>query len=399
MKDQLLERGIEEVIDRDSLEKKLKSGKKLRIKYGVDPTKPDIHLGHAVAMWKLRRLQEQGHRVIFLIGDYTTKIGDPSGRNSARPMLSDEEIKKNAKTYFKQLRKILDPRKTEIRYNSEWYSKLKFNELIEIAGKFTVANIIERDDFSKRLKSGTDVGLHELLYPLMQAYDSVMLKADVAFCGMDQKFNELAARELQKKMGLPPQDIVMVELLVGTDGKIKMSKSANNYIGISEPPFEIYGKVMSISDDLIIPYFTLVTDLSEGGLEIVKKEMKEGVNPREIKARLAYLLVETYYDSEAAEKVAEEFNKTFRDKQTPQDIPEVKVSDKEGGVLVDFLVRHNLVKSKSEGRRLIEQGGVRVEQKVVEDANKRITPQEGMIIQIGKRKFFRLKMLGKRKKK
>jgi tyrosyl-tRNA synthetase len=245
-----LEKGIVEIIDNKSYREKLES-KKLRIKMGFDPTRPDIHLGHAVGLWKLRKLQDLGHKIIFLIGDYTAKIGDPSGRNSTRPVLSDQEIKENAKTYFAQVGKILDVNKAEVRYNSEWYDKMNLNDILHLMGKFTVAQIIERDDFEKRLKMGIDVGMHEVLYPIMQAYDSVMLKADVEFGGSDQKFNMLAGRDLQRKMGQSPQDVVMVKLLVGTDGKEKMSKSLNNYIGITENENEMFGKVMSIPDGVV----------------------------------------------------------------------------------------------------------------------------------------------------
>ncbi|MDO8444396.1 MAG: tyrosine--tRNA ligase, partial [bacterium] len=246
MNKEFFERGISEIIDAKSFDLKLKSKKKMLIKYGVDPTMPDIHLGHAVSMWRLRYLQDLGHKIMFLIGDYTTKIGDPSGRNTARPILDDAEIRENARTYFEQAGKIIDVYKAQVWYNSQWFTAMQFNDILKLTSQFTVAQIIDRDDFDKRLKSGVDVGMHEILYPVMQAFDSVELKADVEFGGTDQKFNMLAGRHLQKKMGQTPQDVVIVKLLVGLDGKVKMSKSANNYIAITEPADSMFGKVMSI---------------------------------------------------------------------------------------------------------------------------------------------------------
>lgn len=389
MNKDFFKKGVAEIIEESSIKKKLASGKKLRIKYGVDPTRPDIHLGHAVAMWKLKELQDEGHIIIFLIGDYTTKIGDPSGRSAARPILSDEEIKQNAKTYFDQVGKILDVKKTEIRYNSEWYTKMSFNDILQIAGKFTVAGIIERDDFSNRLKKGVDVGLHELLYPLMQAYDSVVLEADIAFCGTDQKFNELAGRELQKKMGQKPQDIIMVRLLVGLDGKEKMSKSLNNYIGITEDANSMFGKVMSISDSLINEYFELCTDVSAGDMKKYDKQIKAGTNPRDIKAVLAAKIVELYYDKKAAERAKEEFSKVFSKKELPTDIPEKKI--KGTYALPLFLIELGACSSNSEARRLIEQGALRVDGTKITDPKSEIAAHPGMIVQVGKKKFYKIK--------
>jgi len=390
MNEEFFEKGIAEIIDEKSLKEKLKSGKKLRIKYGVDPTRPDIHIGHAVSMWKLKALQDAGHTIIFLIGDYTTKIGDPSGRNTTRPMLSDAEIKVNAASYFEQASKILDLDKAEVRYNSEWLAKLTFNDILQIAGKFTVAQIIERDDFEKRLKSGNDVGLHEMFYPLMQAYDSVILKADVEFGGTDQKFNILAGRDLQKKMGQAPQDVILVKLLVGTDGKVKMSKSVDNYIGITEEPNSIFGKTMSIPDNMVIEYFTLATLLSMKEVAKIEDELKSGANPRDLKMKLAGEIVELYYGKEAAKAAREEFINVFSNKALPSDIPEVKIE--EGSYeLPAFLVRLGAVSSNSEARRLIEQGGLKIDETRITDWKSPIGVKSGMLVQAGKMKYYRIK--------
>lgn len=382
-------RGISEIISEKSLMERLKSGKKLRIKYGVDPTRPDIHLGHAVSMWKLKELQDAGHIIIFLIGDYTTKIGDPSGRSTTRPMLSDEEIKDNAKTYFDQVGKILDVKKTEIRYNSEWFSKMHFNDVLQIAGKFTVANIIERDDFAKRLKGGIDVGLHEVLYPIMQAYDSVVLNADIEMGGGDQKFNMLAGRELQKKMGQAPQDIILTDLLVGLDGKIKMSKSENNYIGITENATSIFGKTMSLPDTIIEMYFKLCTSISEAEIEKYLKQIEKGENPRNIKMILAEEIASIYCGKTEAEKAKEEFVRVFSKKELPENMIEVKI--KGNFSLPVFLVEIEAVSSTSEARRLIVQGAVKIDGVKILDFKAEISAYPGMIVQVGKLKVYKIK--------
>lgn len=389
MKQNILERKIDEVISQDHLQKRIDEGGKLRIKYGVDPTSPDIHIGHAVALWKMREFQVRGHHIILVIGDYTAKIGDPSGRNKTRPMLEEKEIEVNAKTYLRQIGKILDMRKVEVQRNSKWFSHMTFAQILKLVAKFTVAQILERDDFEKRYKTGQDIGLHELMYPVMQAFDSVMVKADVEIGGTDQRFNMLAGRDLQKKMGQVPQDVITVPLLVGSDGKEKMSKSLGNAIGINEPPGEIYGKIMSIPDDLIMPYFELATDLSEGGLAMVKKELEEKVSPRDVKARLAFLITELYYDNIKAEEAARDFDEIFKAKKMPEKIAVIKI--KKGGKrdIIDILVDGQLVKSRGEARRLVEQGGVRVNKKVV-GLGERVEA-DGKVIQIGKRRFYRIK--------
>jgi len=389
MTEEFFSRGIEEIIEEKSFFSKLKSGKPLRIKLGMDPTRPDVHLGHSVSLLRLKYLQELGHKIIIIIGDYTTKIGDPSGRNSARPMMSDSEIKKNAATYFKQVTKILNKRRTEIRFNSEWFRKMNFNDVLQTAGKFTVSNLLERDDFSKRLKDNAAVGLHELLYPLMQAYDSVVLEADIAFCGSDQKFNELAGRELQKKMGQTPQDIVMTKLLVGLDGHIKMSKSADNYIGITEKPESQFGKVMSIPDNLIIDYYELCTDLPSEEINNIKKKLKQGENPRDIKLNLAKEIVGLYHGAEAAEKAQGEFVSVFSKKELPSDMPEVKISG--DYKLFNLLTAISGAKTNSEARRLILQGGVKIDGAKANNPDLNITVRSGMVIQVGKKKFFKVR--------
>jgi len=384
----LYSRGVEEIIDEKSFREKLNSGKKLRIKMGVDPTRPDIHLGHTVGLRKLRQFQEAGHTVIFLIGDFTTKIGDPSGKSKTRPMLSDDEIKRNADTYLAQVGKILDLEKIEIRSNSEWFSRLDFNDILQIAAKFTVAQILERDDFEKRLKGRTDIGLHELLYPVMQAYDSVMLQADVEIGGTDQKFNMLAGRALQRKVGQAPQDIITTKILVGTDGVDKMSKSLDNYIGVSEPVDEQFGKIMAIPDSQIVNYFTLCTDVPLNEIDTYRIEMAQGKNPRDYKEKLAEIIVTMYHSTAEAESAAKNFVKRFRDKELPEDLPEVKL---EGSYSLPLLlINLSAVKSNSEARRLVELGGVKIDGVKVGDVNAAISVYPGMIIQVGKRKAYKI---------
>ncbi|OGZ33369.1 MAG: tyrosine--tRNA ligase [Candidatus Portnoybacteria bacterium RIFCSPLOWO2_12_FULL_39_9] len=387
----LLSKGVEEVIKRDSLEKKLRAGKKLRIKYGADPSAPDLHLGHSVCLWKLKEFQDLGHQVIFIIGDFTGLIGDPSGRDKTRPALSKEEIEKNAKTYFEQAGKILDIKKIEIKKNSQWFSKMDLADFLKLAGQFTLARIIERDDFSQRLKKGIDIGFHETIYPLLQAYDSIMVKADVEVGGRDQKFNLLAGRELQKKMGQPEQDLMLFPLLVGADGKKKMSKSLGNYIGLTESANEQYGKIMSISDDLIFHYFELCARLSQEEIKEIKKETDSGrLNPRDAKARLAREIVSLYHGKTAAEKAEKEFIQVFREKKKPTQMPVQKIKAGKWNVL-DLLFKLKLAPSKSEAKRLIEQGGVKIDGRVVKDWKVEIQIKDGLVAQVGKRKFVRLK--------
>ncbi|MCK5466109.1 tyrosine--tRNA ligase [Candidatus Parcubacteria bacterium] len=388
----LLAHNTEEVIVKTDLEKKLNSGKKLRIKLGCDPSRPDLHLGHSIVLRKLKEFQELGHQVVFIIGDYTGMIGDPSGKSKTRPALSSEEVKKNAESYFEQVGKILDVKKTEIRYNSEWFSKLNFEDILKLLSKFTVARILERDDFSKRLKGGIDIAASEIMYPIMQAYDSIMIKADVEIGGTDQKFNMLAGRDLQRKMNLPEQNILTTPLLVGLDGKEKMSKSLDNYIGITEKPNSMFGKIMSISDEMIFYYFKLLTNISENELQQIKIDLKDpSKNPRDLKVKLAKAIIEIYHNKKSAGEAEEEFNKVFRDKQRPTNIEEKK--EKAGKYkLVALLPKLELTNSKSSSRILVQQGGVKIDDVVQKDFDKIIEVKNGMIVQVGKRKFVKIKI-------
>jgi len=383
--EEILSRGVEEIIEKDSLIEKLKSRKKLRFKFGVDPTAPDIHLGIAVLLRKLAEFQKLGHKIIFLIGDFTATIGDPSGVNKTRPILTPREIDQNARTYLAQAGKILDIKKTEIRRNSEWYKKMSLADFLKIKSHFTIQRILERDDFSDRLKQGVEIVSYEIDYPVLQAYDSVMLRADIEIGGTDQKFNMLAGRRLMKKMGLPPQDVMTMKILVGTDGKKKMSKSLGNYIGIAESPQEMYGKIMSIPDELIEPYLLLCTDISLDEVRAIK-------NPRDRKARLAFEIVQIYHGQKAAQEAEEEFNQIFKESQVPSKIPVTFVKSSK---IIDILVETGLASSKSEARRLVEQGGVRIKIKnkrvKIKDINAGIPIKENPIIQVGKRRFVRVK--------
>jgi tyrosyl-tRNA synthetase len=386
--DERLHRGIEEIISEDEFAKSLKVGKPLRLKLGVDPSSPDIHIGHAVPLRTLRMLQDMGHTVIFLIGDATARIGDPSGKNKTRPVLSEEQITANAQTYLDQVGSILDVSKAEVRRNSEWLDKLDFAGLLKLASSFSVAQLTEREDFKTRLASGQELALHELLYPVMQAYDSVMLEADVEFGGTDQRFNMLAGRALQKKLGQRPQQVVMSKLLVGTDGVQKMSKSLGNYIGVADEPNDMYGKVMSIPDALIGPYYELCTTIDLKLIDEVVKSLASGANPREVKASLARQIVAEYYDEKSAQTAEDAFNKQFRDGGRPEDIPVITV--KKAG-LVETLLAAELVESKSEARRLIEQGGVRVNDIVIGKDDQPVL-ESGDVLQVGKRRFAELKV-------
>ena len=388
--DELFTRGVEQIIGRDELEKAIKSGRKLRLKFGVDPTRPDIHIGHAVLLRQLRQFQDMGHTVIFLIGDYTTKIGDPSGKSKTRPMLTDNEIIANAQTYLDQVGSILDIKNVEIRRNSEWLSKLTFADLLGLAAKFSVAQLIERDDFDNRLKSGEELALHELLYPLMQAYDSVALEADVEFGGNDQLFNMLAGRSLQKKMDQRPQAVFVTELLVGTDGVKKMSKSLDNYVAINDEPVDMYGKVMSLPDSLIAPYYKLCTEIPMNIIDELVKTLAEGANPRDSKASLAREIVRMYHGETAALKAEDAWNNQFRDGGRPQNIKVYQARDAHM-TLIDLLVESGMASSKNEARRLIDQGGVKLDDTVqTPEAEPVFTT--GDILQVGKRRYLKLKV-------
>lgn len=368
--------------------KKLKTNRQLRVKLGIDASGPEIHLGFAVVLRKLRQFQELGHSAVLIIGDFTGKIGDPSGRKKTRPQLSDEEIKKNIAHYKEQVFKILIPEKTEFVYNSSWSDPLKSQDIINLASKITVARIIEREDFSNRLKTGSPVFLHEILYPLFQGYDSVAVKSDIELGGDDQYWNLLVGRELQRAFGQEPQVIMTVPLLEGTDGKLKMSKSYGNYIGIAEPSKEIYGKVMSIPDELILRYFRLATTLPSEELKAIEKMLKAGKNPKVIKSRLAKEIVALYYSTDVAEEAAQEFERVFKEKKAPEKIPEYSL--KKPMRILELLVNTGLLASKSEARRKIDEGAVSINEEKIKDPNLEVIAEEPIILKVGKRKFLKI---------
>ncbi len=385
--EELLSRGVEEVIEKENLRKKLLSGKRLRVKFGIDPTGSQMHIGHAVPLRKLKQFQELGHQVILLIGDYTAMIGDPSGRDSTRPVLTAEDVKKNMKTYVKQAGKVIDTKKIEIRHNSEWYSKSNFTALLmNLTSKITVARILERDDFQKRLKEGSDIAMQEIMYPLLQGYDSVALEADVEIGGTDQKFNLLMGRKLQKKYNQPEQDILTIPLLEGTDGEKKMSKSYGNYIALDDTAEEMFGKVMSIPDKLIIKYFELTTDEPMDVIENYKKQIQGGENPMKIKTELARALTRLYHGEAGAKKGEAHFHEVFREKSKPQDIPELKPSAMD---ILTVLVEAKICTSKSEARRVVEQGGVKINDAKVESIDVQV--KSGDVVQKGSRFFVKIK--------
>jgi len=395
----IIKRGSEEIISEEELIKKLEKSRKekrpLRIKQGFDPNAPDIHLGHTVGLRKMRQFQDLGHDVYFLIGDFTGMIGDPSGQTVTRKQLTEEEVKKNAETYKEQVFKILNPEKTIIEFNSHWLGKLSFSEVLKICSKYTVARMLERDDFATRYKEEKPIGIHEFLYPLMQGYDSVALQADVELGGTDQKFNLLVGRIIQREYGQEPQVIITMPLLEGTDGVEKMSKSLNNYIGINELPQVMYGKVMSIPDSLMIRYFELVTDVSLNEIDKIKIDLEsDNIHPRDVKKRLAREIVRLYHGQNASLIAEEEFEKIFKKKLYPEEIKELvlkKDNLKEGKIWITELIAiSGLVSSKSEARRLIEQGGVRINGEKVSDPNLDLTVEEGMILKIGRLNFIKL---------
>lgn len=388
---ELLTRGVAEIITSDHLNQRMAKGEKLCLKLGIDPTSSDIHLGFAVVLWKLRQFQDLGHKVVIIIGDATAQVGDPTGKNVTRPVLTSQDVKLNAKTYLQQIGKILDLDIAEVRWNSEWFKDFTLNDVIALLGQFTAAQILERDDFSKRLQEGSDIHMHELLYPLMQAYDSVMVHADVEFGGTDQRFNILAGRDLQKKMGQEPQDMLLVPLLVGTDGAKKMSKSLGNYIGIAEPASDMYGKLMSIPDELIMSYFELATLLPQSVINLIRHELADELtNPRDVKMQLAREITALYHGPGKAAAAEEAFVTQFQKGQLPETVKEktIKTSYK---TVVMLLIDAGLAASNSEARRLVEQGGVRVEGKVLNDPLAPIKLKKGTIIQVGRRKLVRVK--------
>ena len=389
----LIRRGAVEIIPEDELVKKLErslgEGKPLNIKLGCDPSRPDLHIGHSVVLRKLAQFQMLGHKAILIVGDFTGMIGDPSGRNATRPALTLEETSAHGESYFNQATKILDREKTKMVYNSEWLSKMSFEDVIKLASKYTVARMIERDDFEKRFKAEKPISIHEFLYPLAQAMDSVAIKSDVELGGTDQKFNLLVGRDIQREYGVEPQCILTMPLIVGTDGVEKMSKSYDNYIGISDSPKEMYGRTLSIPDDIIYLYYDLATNTSREELAEIKQQLDDpNVNPRYIKRRLARTFITMYHNEEKAIKAEEEFDKVFIKKGVPDDIPEIKLNDKELSIL-DLILKVKFAPSKGEAKRLVTQGGVSINGEKVSDINSIIQIENGMILKVGKRKFIK----------
>lgn len=392
----VIKRGIVELISEEELSNKLKeslkTGKPLRIKAGFDPTAPDLHLGHTVLIQKLKQLQELGHHVIFLIGDFTGMIGDPTGKSETRKPLTREEVLKNAETYKKQIFKILNPEKTQLVFNSEWFSNMSVIEVVKLGSMQTVARMLEREDFKKRFNNHQDITILEFYYPLFQAYDSVYLKADVELGGTDQLFNLLMGRTLQKKMGQEPQVVITMPLLEGLDGAQKMSKSLGNYIGITEPPQEIFGKIMSVSDELMVRYYELLSSFSNAEFEALKDGLKKGaVHPKEAKVGLAKEIVARFHGNDAAIKASAEFDKIFKSKGIPEDIEEktLTILTQDIGI-IDLLKTTALAPSTSEARRLIQQGGVSIDGQRVSDINHKLSANRDYLLQVGKRKFAKI---------
>ena len=393
---EVLLRGIEEIIPKDEFLANLKKKKVLRVKVGFDPTAPDLHLGHTVIINKMKLFQDMGHEVIFLIGDFTGSVGDPSGKNETRPVLSEEELKENSKTYQKQVFKILDPKKTEIRYNSEWMDKLTPGDFIRLASSQTVARMLERDDFDKRYKSQEPISIHEFLYPLLQGYDSTELRIDVELGGTDQKFNLLMGREVQKSYGMAPQSIMTLPLLEGLDGVKKMSKSLGNYIAIEDEQNEMFGKVMSISDDLMWRYFELLSFRSSKEIDDLKKDQVEGTNPRDIKFLLAEEIVARFHGEKGAKLAKEEFLNRFQKGNIPSDIEEISLTlEITELTLAKVLKESGLTKSTSEALRMINQGAVKIDGEKIEDSDYKISENSSNLYQVGKRKFSRIKIAKK----
>ncbi len=396
-----IRRGAADIVPEEELIEKiagaLDKGRRLRVKLGLDPTAPDIHVGNAVPLHKLRTFQDLGHHAILIVGDYTATVGDPSGQDITRPQLSHDEVMENAQTYLDQVGKIVDLGEAKVCYNGDWFSQMSFGEVIRLAAKITVARCIERDDFAQRMEAGRPIGLHELLYPLMQAYDSVMVHSDVELGGTDQIFNVLLGRALQREVGQEPQVAVTNPLLEGLDGSEKMSKSKGNYIGITEPPETIFGKAMSIPDELMQKYFILTTDLP---LERIEALLAEDVHPRDAKAALGEAIVERYYDGEAAEEAHAAFDRVFKEGKLPEDMPQLRLPDEEisdGRIWIVKLLRlADCADSNSQARRLVKQGGVRLgppgELRSIEDIDADVEVAEGMVLNVGKRRFRRIRL-------
>ena len=401
MTEGLLKRGVAEIIVEEELVKLLESGRKLRLKQGFDPSCPDIHLGHVVGLRKLRQFQELGHQVILIVGDWTAQIGDPSGESQTRPMLTPEEVRANAETYMKQFFKVVDREKTKVVWQSEWFGKFDLGDVIRLASRFTVAQMLQRDDFSKRYASGRPIAITEFLYPLLQAYDSVVIEADVEFGGTDQKFNCLVGRELQQMMGQPPQQVFLVPLLLGTDGSQKMSKSLGNYIAIDEPPNEIYGKLMSIPDDLMMDYLELLTDVPDKMLAEYRKLLSgKSENPMEIKKFLAWEIVSEFHGIDATGGAKAHFERVVQRGEVPEEIPEHRMPSEVFSApiplkfLESVLVKAELVKSRGDAKRLLTQRAIEIDGKRV--TSDMVTISDGSIIKVGKRRFVRIVNADKR---
>lgn len=385
---ELLGRGVEEIIDKQHLEERLIKGDKLRVKLGIDPTAKDLHLGHTVVLRKLRQFQDAGHQAVFIMGDFTAMIGDPSGRSELRPTLTGKEIKENMKNYLEEVGKVIDVKKTEVHYNSEWYKDKEAGFLMELASKFTVARMLERDDFQKRLKQNQDIGLLEILYPILQGYDSFAIKSDLELGGTDQKFNLLTGRKVQKRYGQSEQDIITVPLIEGLDGVKKMSKSTGNYIGLSESAENMFGKIMSLPDSLMVKYFTFLTDVSDSELDNLKKDRENPslakISPKEWKERLAFEVVLLYHGGNEAKRAQNNFEKVFSERKSPDEIQEVE--NKEN--VTQTIVAAGVITSTSEVKRLIDQKAVKVNDKVIEDWGYKL--QKGDIVKIGPWKFIKI---------
>ncbi|ARK31737.1 tyrosine--tRNA ligase [Halalkalibacter krulwichiae] len=391
-----LKRGVVEIVPEDEFRKKIEksvvTGKPLKIKLGMDPSAPDVHIGHTVPLHKLRQFQELGHEVQMLIGDFTGRIGDPTGKSETRKQLTDEEVKQNAATYVEQYGKILDMDKVTIYYNSEWLKPLQFEDVVKLAANMTVARMLERDDFEKRYKSGQPISVHEFFYPLMQGYDSVALETDIEIGGTDQKFNLLMGRTLQEAYGQEKQVALTLPLIEGLDGERKMSKSLNNYIGIDEAPNEIFGKSMSIPDELMIKYYKLATDLPMEEIDKLETDLKEGsVHPRDAKMNLGAKFVEMYHGEEAANEAKAYFQTVFQKRALPTDIPEVQWTGESPIWIVDLLVELKMQSSKGEARRMIQNGGVKINEEKVEDVQLQVEIEDDLVLQVGKRKFMKIK--------
>lgn len=395
----IIRRGVAEIVPEQELiyklEKSVSTGIPLKIKLGLDPTAPDLHVGHTVVLHKMRQFQELGHTIQLLIGDFTGRIGDPTGKSETRKQLTEEDVKRNAKTYVDQFAKVLDVSKLEVFYNSTWLAPMNFADVVRLAAQVTVARMLERDDFTKRYSSGQPISIHEFFYPLMQGYDSVALECDVELGGTDQKFNLLMGRQLQKEYGKDQQIAIMMPILEGLDGVQKMSKSLGNYIGIGEEPNEIYGKTMSVPDELMPKYYELVTNISNDELASLRKGLEDGsIHPRDAKMNLAKTFVTMFHGESAAEEAEDHFKRVFQQRALPTDLPEVKVSaaDLENGQIgiVKLLVNLGLTGSSSEARRMIQQGGVKINEQKIEDVHALVIPEDGMIVQVGKRKFAKV---------